>query len=174
MKEKNGVSRHIISAVVENRPGVLARIASLFSARGFNIESLNVGETIEDLSVKNADHSQWSRMTITVSGDEQILEQVRKQLEKLIDTLKVTELSREACVERDFALVKLNVPSGKRAEVTNLVHIFKGRIVDVSERRVMVEVTGSEDKLQTFLKLASQYGIVEMVRAGRIALKRGD
>lgn len=165
MKEKSSISRHIISAVVENRPGVLARIASLISARGFNIESLNVGET---------ENPQWSRMTISVSGDEQILEQVRKQLEKLIDTLKVTELSKEECIERDFTLVKLNVPAMKRAEVTNLVNIFNGRIADVSERRMIVELTGMEDMLQTFLKLAAPYGIVEMVRAGRIALKRGD
>lgn len=166
MKDKTANNRrHIISAVVENRPGVLARIVDLFSARGFNIDSLNVGET---------ENPQWSRMTITVGGERQILEQIRKQLEKLIDTLKVTELSDEACIERDFALIKLNVPAAKRAEVTNLVDIFNGRIADVSERRMIVELVGDEEKLQTFLKLASPFGIVEMVRAGRIALKRGD
>lgn len=157
--------RHVISAVVENKPGVLARIASLFSARGFNIESLNVGET---------EHSQWSRMTITVSGDEQVLEQVRKQLEKLIDTLKVSELSGADCVERDLALIKLKAPASRRGEIRNLTEIFRARIADVSERHMIVEVSGGEDKIEAFVGLAAPFGIVEMVRAGRIAIKRGD
>lgn len=157
--------RHVISAVVENKPGVLARIASLFCARGFNIDSLNVGET---------DNPQWSRMTITVTGDDQILEQIRKQLEKLIDTLKVSELSDDLCVERDFALIKLKVPPQKRGEMRDLVEIFRARIADVSERHIIVEISGSEEKLETFIKLAAPFGIVEMVRAGRIAIKRGD
>ena len=158
-------NRHLISAVVENKPGVLARIASLFSARGFNIESLNVGET---------ENPQWSRMTITVSGDVLILEQIRKQLEKLIDTLKVSELSEARCVERDLALVKMTVPQKRRAEVTNLVDLFHARIVDVSERHMIAEVVGNEEKIETFVKLAAPFGIAEMVRAGRIAIKRGE
>ncbi len=158
-------NRHLISAVVENKPGVLARIASLFCARGFNIESLNVGET---------DNPLWSRMTITVSGEAQILEQVRKQLEKLIDTLKVTELSQDKCVERDLALIKLKVPAQRRAEVANLADLFRARIVDVGERHMIVEVVGDVDKIQAFIKLAAPFGIVEMVRAGRIAIKRGE
>lgn len=157
--------RHLISAVVENKPGVLARIASLFCARGFNIESLNVGET---------ENPQWSRMTITVSGDTQILEQIRKQLEKLIDTLKVSELSESKCVERDLALIKIKVPAQRRPEVTNLVDLFRARIVDVGERHLIVEVVGDEDKIQAFIKLAAPFGIAEMVRAGRIAIKRGE
>lgn len=157
--------RHIISAMVENKPGVLARIASLFSARGFNIESLNVGET---------ENSQWSRMTITVSGDKRVLEQVRKQLEKLIDTLKVTELSDYDCIERDLALVKLKILPSRRGELRDLVEIFRARIVDVSERHMVVEVAGDEEKIQAFVRLATPFGIVEMVRAGRIAIKRGD
>ena len=163
MAETN--KRHIISAVVENKPGVLARIASLFCARGFNIESLNVGET---------ESSQWSRMTITVSGDTHILEQIRKQLEKLIDTLKVSELSEANCIERDLALIKLNVPAQRRAEVANLVEIFRARIADVGERHMIIEVVGSEEKIESFVKLVSPFGIVEMVRAGRIAIKRGE
>ncbi len=158
-------NRHIISAVVENKPGVLARIASLFSARGFNIESLNVGET-ED--------PQWSRMTITVTGDDRILEQIRKQLEKLIDTLKVSELTESPCVERDFALIKLKIPANKRGEVKELADIFRARIADVSERHMIVEISGSEEKIQNFVKLAAPFGISEMVRAGRIAIKRGE
>ncbi len=158
-------NRHLISAVVENRPGVLARIASLFSARGFNIESLNVGET---------ENPHLSRMTITVSGDVQILEQIRKQLEKLIDTLKVSELSELKRVERDLALIKMNVPPKRRAEATNLADLFRARIVDVSEKHMIVEVVGDEEKIETFVKLAAPFGIAEMVRAGRIAIKRGE
>lgn len=157
--------RHIISAVVENKPGVLARIASLFCARGFNIESLNVSET---------ENPQWSRMTITVTGDQIILEQIRKQLEKLIDTLKVSELSDAACVERDMALVKLNVPAARRGEMLDLTKIFRARIADVSERHMIVEISGGEEKIETFIKLASPFGVIEMVRAGRIVIKRGD
>ncbi|MCC8180458.1 MAG: acetolactate synthase small subunit [Planctomycetes bacterium] len=158
-------SRHIISAVVENKPGVLARIASLFSARGFNIESLNVGET---------ESSQWSRMTITVSGDAKTLEQIRKQLEKLIDTLKVSELSGGDILERDLALVKVKIPQHKRGEMRDIVEIFRGRISDVSDKHMIVEITGTEDKIAAFVRLAAPFGIVEMVRAGRIALRRGD
>jgi acetolactate synthase, small subunit len=159
------VKRHIISAVVENKPGVLARIASLFCARGFNIESLNVGET---------ENSQWSRMTISVTGDGRVLEQVRKQLEKLIDTLKVSELSDASFVERDLALIKVKIPAARRSEVMNLVEIFRARIADVSERHMIVEISGGEDKIQSFVKLAAPFGISEMVRAGRIAIKRGE
>ena len=157
--------RHIISAVVENKPGVLARIASLFCARGFNIESLNVGET---------ENSQWSRMTITVTGDRQVLEQVRKQLEKLIDTLKVTEMSEHDCIEHDLALIKLKIPANRRGEIRDLVEIFRARIADVGERHMIVEIAGSEDKIQAFVRLVTPFGIAEMVRAGRIAIKRGD
>ena len=156
--------RHLISALVENKPGVLARIASLFSARGFNIESLNVGET---------DKPQYSRMTITVSGDTQIIEQVRKQLEKLIDTLKVTELTDADCVERDLALIKVKVPAAKRSEFRDLVDIFNARIVDIGDKHMIVELAANERKIETFINLATPFGISEMVRAGRIALKRG-
>lgn len=157
--------RHIISAVVENKPGVLARIASLFGARGFNIESLTVGET---------ENPQWSRMTIAVTGPDQVLEQIRKQLEKLIDTLKVSELSETACVERDLALVKVKIPPNRRSEMADLAVIFRARIADVSERHMVVEISGDEEKIDAFIHLASPFGIVEMVRAGRIAIKRGD
>ena len=163
MAETN--KRHIISAIVENKPGVLARISSLFCARGFNIESLNVGET---------ENSQWSRMTITVSGDNQVLEQVRKQLEKLIDTLKVSELSDHDCIEQDLALIKLKIPANRRSEIKDLVEIFRARIADVGERHMIVEIAGNEDKIQSFVRLVTPFGISEMVRAGRIAIKRGD
>ncbi|MDR1535396.1 MAG: acetolactate synthase small subunit [Planctomycetota bacterium] len=157
--------RHIISAVVENRPGVLARVVSLFSARGFNIESLNVGET---------ENPRWSRMTIAVSGDDGIIEQIRKQLEKLVDTLKVGELSESARIERDLALIKLRMPPARRGEMRDLADIFRARVADVTERHMTVEISGDEDKIEAFVRLAAPFGIVEMVRAGRIAIKRGD
>ena len=158
-------TRHIISAIVENEPGVLARIAGLFSARGFNIESLSVGET---------ESAQWSRMTITVTGDKFVLEQVRKQLEKLVDTLKVTELSEADCVERDLALIKMKAPPPRRGEIKDLVELFRAGIADVSEKHMIVEITGSEDKIRAFIRLATPLGIVEVVRAGRVVMKRGD
>lgn len=163
MPESN--KRHLISVMVENKPGVLARIASLFSARGFNIESLTVGET---------ESSQWSRMTIAVSGDRLVLEQIRKQLEKLIDTLKVTELTDFDCIECDLALIKVKMPPNRRSEMRDLTEIFKARIADLTERHMIVEISGSEEKLQAFIRLATPFGIVEMVRAGRVAIKRGD
>ncbi|MDR0361174.1 MAG: acetolactate synthase small subunit [Planctomycetota bacterium] len=159
------VRRHVFSALVENKPGVLARIASLFSARGYNIESLNVGET---------DNAATSRMTISVLGDDRTLEQIRKQLSKLIDTLKVTELSDLPCVETDLALVKVKAAPDRRGEILNLVTVFNARIADVSERHLVIEISGNEAKLRSFLSLAGTYGVTEMVRAGRIAMKRGD
>ncbi len=164
MTAQSKLPRHLISVLVENTPGVLARIASLFSARGFNIESLNVGET---------EQPRYSRMTITVSGDEQIVEQIRKQLEKLIDTLKVTALTDADCVERDLALVKVKVAPQKRAEFKTLVDIFRARIADVGEKHMIVELAASEKEIAAFTKLAAPFGIIEMVRAGRIAIKRG-
>lgn len=162
---RDATRRHIIGVVVENKPGVLARIASLFSARGFNIESLNVGET---------DDPRLSRMTIVVSGGDRTLEQIRKQLSKLIDTLKVTELSDSPCVEIDLALIKVKAQADRRGEILNLAAIFHAKIADVSDRHLIVEVTGDETRLDAFLKLLEPYGIVEMVRAGRIVMKRGD
>lgn len=157
--------RHLISVLVENNPGVLARIVSLFSARGFNIESLNVGET---------ENPRFSRMTITVSGDDQIIEQIRKQLEKLIDTLKVASLTDADCVERDFILVKVKISAPKRAEFKALVDICGAHIVDIGDKHMIVELAAPERRVEAFLTLAAPFGIVETVRAGRIALKRGS
>ncbi len=155
--------KHIISALVANRPGVLARVAGLFSARGFNIESLAVGET---------ESHEYSRMTIVVGGDESILEQVRKQLEKLVDVVKVQDFSSVSHVERDLALIRVKAPVGKRGEVLELVNIFRGRIVDVGHEEVMVEMAGTEEKIEAFLELVTPYGVTEMARTGRIALSR--
>jgi acetolactate synthase-1/3 small subunit len=157
------MQKHIISALVANRPGVLARVAGLFSARGFNIDSLAVGET---------EQPDFSRMTIVVAGDEAILEQVRKQLEKLVDVVKVQDFSGLRHVERDLALVRVNAPVSRRSEVIELVDIFRGRIVDVGHNDVIVELAGTEEKIEAFLQLLRPYGIREMARTGRIALSR--
>ena len=157
--------RHTISALVENKPGVLARIAGLFSARGFNIDSLTVGET-EDPTV--------SRMTIVVSGDERILEQVEKQLNKLIDVIKVRELSSVEHLERDLVLIKVKADKKMRAEILEIVDIFRAKVVDVSPSTLIIEVTGDEDKIEAFINLMRPYGIKEMVRTGIVALSRGE
>lgn len=157
------MKKHIISALVVNHPGVLAHMAGLFSARGFNIDSLAVGET---------EQPDFSRMTIVVAGDEAILEQVRKQIGKLIDVVKVQDFSETRCVERDLALVRLHAPVNKRGEILELVEIFRARVVDVGRTELMIELSGGEEKIEAFLDLLRPYGIREMARTGRIALAR--
>jgi acetolactate synthase-1/3 small subunit len=159
------MAKHIISALVANRPGVLAHAAGLFSARGFNIDSLAVGET---------EQPDMSRMTIVVAGDEGILEQVRKQLGKLIDVVKVQDFSGMPCVERDLALVRVRATADRRGEIVELADIFRGRIVDVGRNDMMIEMSGTEDKIEAFLDLLRPYGIREMARTGRIALARSS
>lgn len=166
--------RHIISALVDNKPGVLARIASLFSARGYNIESLAVGRTEEGSPDAGGGKSDRSRMTIVVNGDDRVIEQIRKQLDKLVDTYKVTDLSDTPAVERDLALVRLKLPPQRRGEVIELVEIFRGHIVDVTEKQMIVEVSGDEEKISAFLRVLKPFGISEMARTGRIALRRGE
>ncbi len=156
--------RHIISALVYNKPGVLARISTLFAARGYNIDSLAVGET---------DNPEISRMTIVVRGDEKILEQVEKQLNKLIDVIKVYEFSKVDHVERDLVLVKVNATNKNRAEIIEIAEIFRAKIVDVSHQTIVFEITGDEDKISAFIKLLKPYGIKELVRTGVIAIARG-
>ncbi|MEK7291275.1 MAG: acetolactate synthase small subunit, partial [Planctomycetota bacterium] len=134
--------RHVISLLVENKVGVLARITGLISGRGFNIDSLAVGET------ENPD---LSRITIIVKGDDAILEQVRKQLGKLIDVLKVVDFTNEEFVERDLMMVKVNCPIGKRGEIIEIVDIFRGKIVDVGQKDLIIEIAGTEDKLEAML-----------------------
>jgi acetolactate synthase-1/3 small subunit len=159
------MDKHIISAYVANRPGVLAQIAGLFSARGFNIDSLAVGET---------EHPDYSRMTIVVAGDEGILEQVRKQLGKLIDVVKVQDYSGSRYVARDLALIRVTAPVGKRSEVVELANIFRGKIVDVGHNEVMIELAAGEEKIEAFIDLLRPYGISELARTGRIALQRSE
>lgn len=156
--------KHVISAIVENKVGVLSRIVGLFSGRGFNIDSLSVGET------ENPD---LSRLTIIVNGDVAILEQVRKQLGKLIDVIKVQDFTNEDFVSRDLIFIKTNVPPGKRGEIVELVDVFRGRIVDVGQKDMILELSGSEDKIEAMLSLLRTYGIKEVARTGSIAMLRG-
>lgn len=158
------MSSHILSVLVENRPGVLARISGLFARRGFNIDSLAVGET-EDPSV--------SRMTIVCSAEGRPLEQITKQLHKLINVLKIAELPHDDSVERELAMIKVGVGAGKRAEVLEVVEIFRAKVLDVDTEALTIEATGAPEKILALEELLRPYGIVEMVRTGRIALARG-
>jgi acetolactate synthase I/III small subunit len=162
---EKGVRPHVISVLVENRVGVLARVAGLFTGRGFNIESLAVAET-EDPSL--------SRMTIISSGDARIIEQVTKQLNKLIDVIKVVDLSREHFVERELTLVKVRAEPDQRAEILRITDIFRGNIIDVSPKSYVIEVTGDGDKIRAFVDLIKPIGILEIVRTGPVALSRGS
>jgi acetolactate synthase-1/3 small subunit len=156
--------RHVLSALVQNQPGVLAHVSGMLASRGFNIDSLAVGET-ED--------PQLSRMTFVVTGDDRVLEQVRKQLEKIVTIVKVLDISGEDFVERDLMLIKINAPSEKRVEILQIVEMFRGRIVDVGQADLMVEISGREQKIEAFIELVRSYGIQELARTGRIALVRG-
>ena len=156
--------KHVISALVNNQVGVLAHVASLFSARGYNIESLNVGET-EDPAA--------SRMTIVAAGDDAVIEQVVKQLRKLVSVIKVQDFSGRAFVERDLMLIKVVTPPGRRGEIIELVDVFRGKVVDISAKDLTVELSGPEAKIDAFISLCRPYGIREVVRSGRIAMLRG-
>lgn len=157
--------RHTISVLVENKAGVLARIANLFSARGYNIDSLAVGET-EDPSI--------SRMTIVVRGDERILEQIEKQLNKLIDVIKVSDFIQTEHLERDLILIKVNADKNSRSEIMQIVDIFRAKIVDVANDSVIIEMTGTEEKIKAFVEIVRPFGIKEMVRTGIVAMGRGN
>jgi acetolactate synthase-1/3 small subunit len=156
--------RHTINVLVENEFGVLARVAGLFSGRGFNIESLSVAETLEP-SV--------SAMTIVTRGDDQILEQITKQLNKLVSVIKVMDLEGKDYVEREMILVKVAAKAETRAEILRITDIFRGKVVDVSPKSYTIEVTGDEDKVRAFSELLKPMGIKEVARTGRVALVRG-
>ena len=157
--------RHVLSALVMNRPGVLAHISGMLASREFNIESLAVGAT---------ENPEFSRMTFVVAGDARVLDQIRKQLEKIVTVVKVIDYSNQEFVERDLMLIKISTQNGTRSQVKELVDIFRGRIVDVSADHVMVELSGKEQKIESFIEAIRPFGIIEMVRAGRIALLRGN
>jgi acetolactate synthase-1/3 small subunit len=156
--------KHTIAVLVENKFGVLSRVAGLFSARGYNIESLSVGETL-DPSV--------SRMTLVVKGDAFVIEQVIKQLHKLIDVIKVTDLSEENHVEREMLLIKVNAEPAARAEILRIGDIFRAKVVDVTPTTYTLEVTGEESKIEAIIDLLRPFGIHELVRTGKVAIARG-
>lgn len=156
--------RHVLSAVVQNVPGVLAHISGMLASRGYNIDSLAVGETEEP---------NLSRMTFVVVGDDRVLEQVRKQLEKIVTVVRVDDISAQDHVERDLMLLKVQTPTGgKLSEVRELVEIFRGLIVDVGADEVMIEISGRENKIEAFIERMRPFGITELVRTGRIAMAR--
>ena len=156
--------RHVLSALVQNQPGVLAHISGMLASRGFNIDSLAVGET---------ERADLSRVTFVVTGDDAELEQVRKQLDKIIPVVAVHDISSEDFVERDLMLIKVKAVAGQRNEIVLLVEMFRGRVVDITPETVMVEISGTERKIEAFIDLMRPYGIVELARTGRIALVRG-
>jgi len=156
--------RHVLSALVHNQPGVLAHVSGMLASRGFNIDSLAVGET-EDPNL--------SRMTFVVHGDDAVLEQVRKQLDKIVTVVRVQDISGEDYVERDLMLVKVKSSPQQRTEIALLVEMFRGRVVDVSPGDLMIEISGQERKIEAFIELMRPYGIRELARTGRIALVRG-
>src|SRR4030042_1413963 len=155
--------KHIISALVENKPGVLAHVAGMFAARAFNIDSLVVGRT-ED--------PKWSRMTIVVVGDDRVVEQVRKQLAKLVPVVKVQDFAGQPVVARDLMLIAISAPPEKRPEILSLIEMFKGKVVDIGQKLVMVEVSGPEEKIEAFIDVCKPYGIKSVARTGPIAMAR--
>lgn len=158
------MSNHTISVLVENSPGVLARVASLFSRRGFNIESLAVGPT---------EHHEISRMTIVVNVEEHPLEQVTKQLNKLVNILKIVELEDSASVQRELLLVKVAADNETRSQVLETVQLFRAKVVDVSNDAVIIEATGNPEKLDALLKVLEPFGVRELVQSGMVAMARG-
>ena len=156
--------RHIISILVENKFGTLARIAGMFSGRGFNIETLNVGPMVND---------EISRITATIIGDSEALEQAIKQVNKLVNVLEVTEYSSGQATERELVMLKVQASAGQRSELMQVCDIFRAKIIDVSIDTVNIEMTGNASKVTAFLNLVKPYGIVEMARTGNLALKRG-
>src|SRR5437660_935381 len=156
--------KHILTLLVENKPGVLARISGLFSRRGFNIETLAVGPT---------DDPSLSRMTLTLDGALHPIDQVTKQLHKLVNVIKIRDLEPEETVARELALFKVAADGESRAQIMQFADIFRGRVIDVSKRSMTVEVTGTDDKIEAFERMIRPFGLIEMVRTGEIAISRG-
>ncbi len=155
--------RHVLSALVQNVPGVLSHVSGMLASRGYNIVSLAVGET---------ETPKLSRMTFVVVGDDSVLEQVRKQLAKIVTVVRVDDISSKDFVERDLMLVKVKAPPGVRSEIKELAEIFRGRIVDVAPEEVTIEISGQERKIEAFINMMRPFGIIELVRTGRIAIVR--
>jgi len=157
--------QHTLSVLVQNKPGVLARTAGLFSRRGYNIESLTVGIT---------ENENVSRMTIVVAGDDTVVEQVTKQLNKLIEVIKVSDLTKESYVDRELVLIKVTADKSNRGEIMQLVDVFRARIVDVAAKSLIIEVTGDAGKITALIDTLKQFGVKEIVRTGTLALGRGS
>lgn len=157
--------KHTLSVTVENKPGVLTRVATLFRRRGYNIDSLTVGRT---------ENPEVSRMTIVVEGDDRVIEQVSKQLHKLVDVIKIIDITQDKAVERELALIKVKADVNARAEIVQIVDIFRGRIVDISKNSLIIEVTGDENKVDALEDSLRPFGIQELVRTGKIAMLRGN
>ena len=156
--------RHTISVLVENEFGVLARVAGLFSGRGFNIESLSVAETLDPTV---------SRLTLVTRGDDQVIEQIEKQLNKLVNVIRVTDFTNTQHVERELVLIKVSADERTRGELVHIVDIFRAKIIDVSRQSYVVEITGTEDKVRALIELLAPLGILEIARTGRTAMFRG-
>ena len=157
--------KHTISVLVENRFGAFNRVATMFSGKGFNIHSISIGET---------ETAEISRMTIVTEGDDKIIEQIVKQLNRLIDTIKVVDLTGQNRVERDLALITVFYQKGTRAEITNICEIFRGKVVDINNKTLTLEITGPPDKIDAVVNVLEPYGIKELARSGTVALKRGE
>jgi len=157
--------RHVISTLVQNAPGLLAQVANLFAARAYNIDSLTVGET---------ENPHFSRMTISMRGDDKAAEAMKQGLRKFIYVIKVLDLTGIDHVERDLALIKVNIPAGQRQELLQLVEVFEGKVVDIGIKDIMVEIVGPEQKIDAFLTVVRPFGIKEMARTGRLAMARGS
>jgi acetolactate synthase-1/3 small subunit len=157
--------RHIISLLLENESGALSRVAGLFSARGYNIESLTVAPT-NDRSL--------SRMTIVTTGTEEIIEQITKQLNKLVDVVRLSDLTESTHVEREMLLIKVRAEGNARAEIRNLVEIFRGQIVDVTDKTYIIELTGDGSKIDAFMNVVGEHSILEVVRSGATGIARGE
>jgi acetolactate synthase-1/3 small subunit len=157
--------KHIISVLVENKFGTLNRVANMFSARGFNLASISIGET-ED--------PEFSRMTIVTHGDDHIISQVVKQLNRLVDTIKVTDLTRQPHVERELLLMTMKLSKTQQHEIFELINVFKGKVVDIKQKSITIEVIGSPDKINTTIDIFRPYGIKELARSGAVAIHRGE
>jgi acetolactate synthase-1/3 small subunit len=157
--------RHTISVLVENQFGTFNRVVTMFSGKGFNVQSISIGET---------ETPEISRMTLVTTGEDKIIEQVVKQLNRLIDTIKVVDLTGQSRIERELALITVFYQRGTRAEITNVCNIFRGNVVDINNKTITLEITGPPDKIDAAINVLEPYGIKEMARSGTVALKRGE
>lgn len=157
--------QHIISALVENKFGAFNRVVTMFSGKGFNVHSISIGET---------ENPEVSRMTIVTEGDDKIIEQVVKQLNRLIDTIKIVDLTNQPKVQRELALISVFYQKGNRSEIMDICEIFRGNIVDINNKNIMLEITGPPDKIDAAINVLEPYGIKEIARSGNVVLRRGD